>query len=142
MLKDNLLDTPSMTIVRNIKIVCRYFQAIKFRYVLREGNMVINWLVQTYPFSETTLDIIDFLMFLVKKLLLKYKLENSHVRISWFKTFICLLLSIKKSLICINKLFVKILFKFNNKNIRINEKFKNNMFFFFFGKKKQIKYPD
>lgn len=38
MLKENLLDTPSMAVVQKIRMVYRYFQVFMLQYVPKEDN--------------------------------------------------------------------------------------------------------
>lgn len=57
-------------------MVSRYFQAVKFQYVPREDNTMTGWLARACPSSEVEHDIVDFPMFLVRKLLLEDKMEN------------------------------------------------------------------
>lgn len=75
MINEGLSSTPTMTIVRKIKMH-RQFVDVKFQFVHREGNMVAEGLARTCPSNEEILVKIDFSSFHVKKLLLEDKLRD------------------------------------------------------------------
>lgn len=76
MIKDCSNNTPSMTLVRKIKKVYCQFNAVKFQFVHRRGNTIVDWLAKIYPNIKVSLRIIDVLIFHIRKLLLEDKLGN------------------------------------------------------------------
>ncbi|KAH1097586.1 hypothetical protein J1N35_014507 [Gossypium stocksii] len=59
MVKEKLENISSETLVRKIQEVCGSFQFVKFQHVTREGNKVTDWLVCSYPYSNSELDNIE-----------------------------------------------------------------------------------
>ncbi|MBA0629834.1 hypothetical protein Godav_024331, partial [Gossypium davidsonii] len=78
MIKECLGSTHSMTIVKKIKMMPRQFASVKFQFVNREGNMVVDWLARTCPLSEMNLVTTDVSSFHVRKLFLEDKLSDTH----------------------------------------------------------------
>lgn len=92
-------DVPSKTIIRRIKEVARQFDAVKFQFVKKEGNLLADWLARTCASVDVNLHILDVPNFHVKKLLLEDKFDLSYVRINCYKAIKCLFyLSINKEI--------------------------------------------
>lgn len=66
-IKESLGSTPSMTPVRKIKEMSQQFLTVKFPFVSREGNMIVDWLPRSCHSNDVDLVNIHVLTFHVER---------------------------------------------------------------------------